>query len=81
MPNVLSPRDLVSRPDSMDETVLHTPVYKCRIMIKAVPVSIGSVSMTARVSLGFFNTCKAKPMITQGGHLRYSYRCKFNKTV
>ena len=24
MPNVLSPRDLVSRPDNMDETALHT---------------------------------------------------------
>ena len=24
VPNVLSPRDLVSRPDIMDETVLHT---------------------------------------------------------
>ena len=24
MPNVLSPRDLVSRPDNMDKTVLHT---------------------------------------------------------
>ena len=24
MPNVLSPRDLVSRPDNMDETVSHT---------------------------------------------------------
>ena len=24
MPNVLSPRDLVSRPDNMEETVLHT---------------------------------------------------------
>ena len=24
MPNVLSPRDLFSRPDNMDETVLHT---------------------------------------------------------
>ena len=23
-PNVLSPRDLVSRPENMDETVLHT---------------------------------------------------------
>ena len=23
-PNVLSPRDLVSRPDNMDETLLHT---------------------------------------------------------
>ena len=23
-PNVLSPRDLVSRPDNMDQTVLHT---------------------------------------------------------
>ena len=26
MPNVLSPRDLVSRPDNMDETVPHTIV-------------------------------------------------------
>ena len=25
VPNALSPRDLVSRPDNMDETVLHTP--------------------------------------------------------
>ena len=24
VPNVLSPRDLVSRPDNMEETVLHT---------------------------------------------------------
>ena len=29
MPNVLSPRDLVSRPDRMDETVPHT--HKVRI--------------------------------------------------
>ena len=29
MPNVLSPRDLVSRPDIMDETVPHTRQYKC----------------------------------------------------
>ena len=27
VPNVLSPRDLVSRPDNMDETVLHTQVH------------------------------------------------------
>ena len=25
VPNVLSPRDLVSRPDNMDETLPHTP--------------------------------------------------------
>ena len=29
MPNVLSPRDLVSRPDNMDETVLHTDIIFC----------------------------------------------------
>ena len=28
VPNVLSPRDLVSRPDNMDETVLHTQIIK-----------------------------------------------------
>ena len=27
VPNVLSPRDLVSRPDIMDETVPHTKSY------------------------------------------------------
>ena len=27
VPNVLSPRDLVFRPDNMDETVPHTRVY------------------------------------------------------
>ena len=26
VPNELSPRDLVSTPDNMDETVLHTPI-------------------------------------------------------
>ena len=31
VPNVLSPRDLVFRPDKMDETVLHTKGQKiCR---------------------------------------------------
>ena len=30
MPNVLSPRDLVSRPDIMDETVPHT-IHKKKI--------------------------------------------------
>ena len=31
VPNVLSPRDLVSRPDNMDETVPHTinPINPC----------------------------------------------------
>ena len=28
VPNVLSTRDLVSRPDNMDETVLHTQLPK-----------------------------------------------------
>ena len=27
VPNVLSPRDLVPRPDNMDKTVLHTVIY------------------------------------------------------
>ena len=29
VPNVLSPRDLVARPDKMDETVPHTLGYIC----------------------------------------------------
>ena len=30
VPNVLSPRDLVSRPDNMDETVLSSAVSLCK---------------------------------------------------
>ena len=30
VPNVLCPRDLVSRPDNMDETVPHTHTHRCR---------------------------------------------------
>ena len=33
VPNVLSPRDLVSRPDDMDETVLHTPKSRINFML------------------------------------------------
>ena len=31
VPNVLSPRDLVSRPDNMDETVPHTCLLNCTL--------------------------------------------------
>ena len=31
MPNVLSPRDLVSGPDNMDETVLSSSIFITRI--------------------------------------------------
>ena len=34
-PNVLSPRDLVSRPDNMDETVPHT--HTCKAVLKSAP--------------------------------------------
>ena len=33
MPNVLSPRDLVSRPDNMDETVPHSFEWATKIII------------------------------------------------
>ena len=33
VPNVLSPRDLVSIPDNMDETVLHTQQKLSRIFL------------------------------------------------
>ena len=32
MPNVLSPRDLVFRPDNMDETVPHKRLWNCFIL-------------------------------------------------
>ena len=31
VPNVLSPRDLVFRPDNMDETVPHSLIYSLRV--------------------------------------------------
>ena len=34
VPNVLSPRDLVFRPDNMDETVPHTRTLRRRVMHK-----------------------------------------------
>ena len=33
VPNVLCPRDLVSRPDIMDETVPHNLTFKSRIKL------------------------------------------------
>ena len=35
VPNVLSPRDLVFRPDNMDETV---PIYKSWVLIRSASV-------------------------------------------
>ena len=36
MPNVLSPRDLVFRPDNMDETVPHTDEGTINIVITSI---------------------------------------------
>ena len=36
VPNVLSPRDLVSRPDNMDETVPHTDLDQQKLDISAL---------------------------------------------
>ena len=47
VPNVLSPRDLVSRPDIMDETVPHTQSMKTSFLIKLMKVVFleGSVNV------------------------------------
>ena len=42
VPNVLSPRDLVSRPDNMDETVPHT--YQNRIAESAKEMILITIS-------------------------------------
>ena len=42
VPNVLSPRDLVSRPDRMDETVPHTPHTSSAIFILLVKIIVKS---------------------------------------
>ena len=33
VPYVLNPRDLVSRPDNMDQTVLHTCIYPTTLLL------------------------------------------------
>ena len=44
VPNVLSPRDLVSRPDNMDETVPHVEEYETILGIEQ-QMFIGSLEM------------------------------------
>ena len=39
LPNVLSPRDLVFRPDTMDETVLHVPAMVKNYQFCVSPVN------------------------------------------
>ena len=39
VPNVLSPRDLVSRPDNMDETVLSSSYTKINIFLSSLYTS------------------------------------------
>ena len=51
VPNVLSPRDLVSRPDNMDETVLSS--RDCTIYIAKTKVLI-SYTVTAQLICAFF---------------------------
>ena len=43
VPNVLSPRDLVARPDNMDETVLHTFLVLRIDLIHALPKKIQDI--------------------------------------
>ena len=46
VPNVLSPRDLVFRPDNVDETVPHTRVYALGVVfLTDVPVEILVISL------------------------------------
>ena len=44
MPNVLSPRDLVSRPDNMDKTVLLLPIsslcFSSRLCLNILGINI-----------------------------------------
>ena len=53
VPNVLSPRDLVSRPDNIDETVLHTQY--AYLFCLWVQVGLGKVMVTVgKVKGGMF---------------------------
>ena len=51
MPNVLSPRDLVSRPDRMDETVPHTHTHTHKVRIPTLRGSIPELSLR-KVGIG-----------------------------
>ena len=61
VPNVLSPRDIVSRPDNMDETVLHTHnltslfIYFVWLHLKLMEMII--IIMTSSLSGGTFYIC------------------------
>ena len=50
VPNVLSPRDLVFRPDNMDETVPHRLIY-CRVMLQNVADRIANSEYHMRLFL------------------------------
>ena len=54
VPNMLSPRDLVSRPDYMDETVPHTR-YKIKMYMKVDQQSLGFPFLT--FSNIYFHLC------------------------
>ena len=58
MPNVLSPRDLVFRPDNMDETVPHTHqiiVFKTKILHKMKIYDHGLFSLLFKIHFGHKN--------------------------
>ena len=57
MPNVFSPRDLVSRPDNMDETVPHN-AYTLNICMKEFDTQKNIIDkMAAMRTLTFFQAC------------------------
>ena len=51
MPNVLSPRDLVSRPDNMDETVLSSYSHFRAAYVHRKPVVVGSTILFNSVQI------------------------------
>ena len=48
MPNMLSPRDLVSRPDNMDKTALHTFILELGALVAPRPLPKGKVKSMQR---------------------------------
>ena len=85
MPNVLIPRDIVSRPDNMDETVLHThmicAVYSFMLMqttteargIKSFLLCLGLKFYSNRFCLIF----NEKQIVRMASH----YHLKLNSTL
>ena len=61
VPNLLSPRDLVSRPDNMGETVPHTVANGSYFFNVGLFPGTGAINTKVKLFEKRFNRCKTSP--------------------